>query len=321
MPIEACAVCGDVQSRRFTAREMMFGLRERYDYAECARCGCLQQLAVPEDLSSLYRESYYSFRNTLPPRDGRTVAAIKRVRAPLLLRAPAPLVDELVYRRLIPSPFMWLAGLGLRMSSSVCDVGSGNGVHLVWMRRQGFSRLEGFDPFIAGDVQVDGAIPIRQLGVDQIPGGWDLIMLNHSFEHMPRPGETLERLRELLNVGGSIVIRVPVADSWAWRAFGTDWVQLDAPRHLFLHTRRSIEILGERAGLQVSRVFFDSYAFQFWGSEQYRRGIPLRDPRSYGEDPATDLFTPAEIADFERRSVELNRQAAGDSAGFVLRAI
>jgi hypothetical protein len=117
------------------------------------------------------------------------------------------------------------------------------------------------------------------------------------------------------------VIRVPVADSWAWRAYGTDWVQLDAPRHLFLHTRQSIELLSKRAGLKVVRVFHDSYAFQFWGSEQYRRGIPLRDPRSYGEDPQTDLFTATEIAEFERRSVKLNREAAGDSAGFVLRAI
>jgi SAM-dependent methyltransferase len=216
---------------------------------------------------------------------------------------------------------MWLAGLGLRTSSSVCDVGSGNGVHLVWMRRQGFSRLEGFDPFIEEDIQVDGEIPVRRLALDQLRGGWDLIMLNHSFEHMPRPAEALELLRGLLNVGGSIVIRVPVADSWAWRTYGTDWVQLDAPRHVFLHTRRSIEILSERAGLKVTRVFSDSYAFQFWGSEQYRRGVPLRDPRSYGEDPATDLFTAAEIAEFERHSVKLNREAAGDSAGFVLRAI
>jgi SAM-dependent methyltransferase len=220
-------------------------------------------------------------------------------------------------------PPQTLAGesrLGLRTSSAVCDVGSGNGVHLVWLLRQGFSRLEGFDPFIGSDMTVDTGVVIRKLGVDEMPGGWDLIMLNHSFEHMPRPAEVLESLRERLKDGGRIVVRVPVADSWAWRAYGIDWVQLDAPRHLFLHTQRSMTILAERAGLKVLRVFFDSYAFQFWGSEQYRRDIPLRDPRSYGENPKTDLFTASEIDEFERRSAKLNRESAGDSAGFVLRA-
>jgi hypothetical protein len=96
MPLGACAVCGNRENREFSAQEMMFGLGERFAYMECSLCGCLQQLAVPEDLSSLYRESYYSFHNALPPPDGRVVAAIKRLRAPLLLRAPARVVDELV---------------------------------------------------------------------------------------------------------------------------------------------------------------------------------------------------------------------------------
>jgi hypothetical protein len=138
---------------------------------------------------------------------------------------------------------------------------------------------------------------------------------------MARPALVLEQLRKRLTARGVVIIRVPVADSWAWRTYGTDWVGLDAPRHLFIHTQRSIDILAARARFAVSRVFFDSHALQFWGSEQYRRGIPLRDPRSYGENPNTDLFTAGEIRAFERRARHLNRQHNGDSAGFVLRPI
>ena len=115
------------------------------------------------------------------------------------------------------------------------------------------------------------------------------------------------------------MVRTPIADSWAWRFYGVDWVQLDAPRHLFIHTRRSMHMLAARAGLAVSRVFLDSQALQFWGSEQYRRDVPLRDPRSYAEDQKTNLFSPSQIKDFERRAKRLNRQGLGDSAGFVLR--
>ena len=77
-------------------------------------------------------------------------------------------------------------------------------------------------------------------------------------------------------------------------------------------------IIARSAGLAVSRVFFDSYALQFWGSEQYKRDIPLRDPRSYAENPETDLFSVSEIKDFERRAKDLNKRRNGDSAGFVL---
>jgi hypothetical protein len=109
--LRACAICGnDADNRIFTAREMMFGLRESFDYLECSKCGCLQQLDVPEDLSRLY-DNYYSFDNALPATDRRIAATIKRLRAPVLLRVPAGVVDALVRARLVPSPFMWLAGL------------------------------------------------------------------------------------------------------------------------------------------------------------------------------------------------------------------
>ena len=322
MTSRACRICGNASHNRVVnAREMMFGMRERFEYLECSECGCLQLTDVPADLSRFYPENYYSLEGELPAMDGQVAAALKKARTITLLHAPVGVVDALVSAKHVPSPFMWLAGLGLSVSSTICDVGSGNGQTLVWMLRQGFSNLTGFDPYIKEDRNIGGRIAIRKLGVDDIAEGWDLIMLNHSFEHMAQPAVVLEGLRGCLNKNGSIVIRVPVADSWASRTYATDWVQLDAPRHLFIYTQRSMTILAERAGLMVSRVFFDSYALQFWGSEQCRRDIALRDVSSYAEDTRSGLFTPAEIDDFQRRSVELNRKGEGDSAGFVLRAM
>jgi SAM-dependent methyltransferase len=322
MILQACEICGNAtQNRAFNAREMMFGLRESFEYLECSECGCLQLMDVPADLSRFYPENYYSLGKELPVFEGSIGAGVRKARTTALLHAPAGMVDMLVRIKRVPPQFMWFAGLGLRTSSALCDLGSGNGRTLVWMLRQGFTQLIGFDPFISRDENLAGQIAIHKLGVDEMPSGWDLIMLNHSFEHMARPLEVLKRLRCCLNEGGSIVIRVPVADSWASRTYGTDWVQLDAPRHLFIYTQRSMATLAERAGLSVARVFFDSYALQFWGSEQCKRDIALRDPSSYADNKETDIFTTAEINDFERRADDLNRRGDGDSAGFVLRAI
>ncbi|MGA2165651.1 MAG: class I SAM-dependent methyltransferase [Solirubrobacteraceae bacterium] len=310
----------------FTAREMMFGLRERFDYLECAECGCLQLLDVPSDLSRFYPDDYYSLGDIPAIADRSGLAKARKARAAALLRTPARVVDALVHAGwvspwFVPTEFMWLAGLGLRTSSAVCDLGSGSGQVLGWMLEQGFSNLAGFDPYVDHDLCIGGRIPIRRAGLDDMPGDWDLIMLNHSFEHMAQPAAVLASLRDRLNSNGHIVIRIPIATSWAWRTYGADWAQLDAPRHLFIHTQRSMSILAEQAGMTVARVFFDSGSFQLWGSEQYRKDIPLRDPRSYFEDPETALFTPAEIKDFERRALRLNKQGAGDSAGFVLEAV
>jgi len=322
MPGLACEICGNAtQNRIFSAREMMFGVRQRFEYLECSECGCFQLIDVPANLSPFYPEHYYSLGKELPVIAGGTVAATKRARTAALLHAPVAMVDALVRTKRIPPQFMSFAGLGLSTASAVCDLGSGNGHSLVWMLRQGFSNLAGFDPYIGGDERIADRIPIRKLGVDEVPSGWDLIMLNHSLEHMARPVQVLERLRDCLNDRGSIVIRVPVADSWASRTYATDWVQLDAPRHLFVFTQRAMTVMAERAGLMVSRVFFDSYALQFWGSEQYKQDIPLRDPRSYAENAEAGIFTAAEIDEFERRADDLNRRGDGDSAGFVLRAI
>src|SRR5690606_13797018 len=165
-----------------------------------------------------------------------------------------------------------------------------------------------------------GGLRLLRRGIEEMEGEaeFDLVMLHHSFEHMPDPAETLRHVHRLLKPGRAALVRIPVADSWAWRHYGADWVQLDAPRHLFLHTRRSIALLAARAGLEVERVVHDSTAFQFWGSEQYREGIPLRHARSYARNPSGSAFTAAEIREFEQRAAELNARGEGDQAAFYL---
>ena len=76
--------------------------------------------------------------------------------------------------------------------------------------------------------------------------------------------------------------------------------------------------LASRAGLEIRRVFYDSTSFQFWASEQYRQDIPLRAETARAEDEDTCIFTDEEISKWEQQAVELNANADGDQAGFVL---
>ncbi|MEX1140878.1 MAG: class I SAM-dependent methyltransferase [Thermoleophilaceae bacterium] len=321
MAPDSCVACLSRDSAKLhDAREMMFGLRDSFRYRECAACGALQLLEPPADASRYYPPQYYSLvTDEAPEQQSRVGAVLRRARGEVALRLPADVTARLVDRRRLRYFYRWLAGTGVRTSSSVCDVGSGQGGALLDMRREGFTDLTGIDPYVDRDQEPAPGVRILRREIDKLERRYDLIMFNHSFEHMPDPAGVLRTARRHLTGGGAIMIRIPVADSLAWREYGTDWAALDAPRHLHVHTHESMRALAERTELRIARTFRDSYALQFWGSEQYRRDIPLNDPRSWAVDPQRAVFTQAEIDEFERRSAELNRRGDGDSAGFVLR--
>jgi SAM-dependent methyltransferase len=194
------------------------------------------------------------------------------------------------------------------------------------MRRNGFSSVFGYDSFLGVDelgygngIDVHGTRPPRDPD-----GSFDIVILNHSFEHVVEPGATLAEIAALLAPDGTLFIRTPLADSYAWRTYRTNWVQLDAPRHVFIHTRASMEILATSKGLRVTDVTCDSTAWNLYASEQLRRDIPIRDPRSFASStPASPnrespLFTASEISEFEKRAQALNRIDEGDQALLIL---
>ncbi len=315
-----CPLCGELSERReHAAREMMFGTREQFAYAECSGCGALELLDVPEDLARYYPSNYYAFRQaekrTMEPRQNareefRDYMARKRTNQ--LMGKPSLVGALLVmrYRPELPKLLRWFRDLGFNLSSSILDVGCGNGWLLRYLEGNGMTSLAGIDPFIPHSTSTGKRIRIYKESLFEHVGKYDGVMLNHSFEHMADPARVLHELHRLLKPSGKIMIRIPVADSFAWRHYGVDWVQLDAPRHLFLHTRKSIQALAAQTGLELTRIECDSDEFQFSGSELYRRDVPLV------EQSRNEHFSPEEKAEFSRRAAELNDLGDGDQAAF-----
>lgn len=285
---------------------MMFGTRETFDYFECASCGCLQIRTIPEDLSPYYPPSYYSF------------AAPSRLRGFVKgawLCDPFPI--EAALQRvlaLVPGTHLmpeWMGRAKLSRKASVLEVGSGGGMRLLAMQSAGFSDLTGADPFMEGDRELPGGIKILKQDITQLERRWDFVMLHHAYEHMPGPFETLQQLRQILSKDGTLLIRIPVASSLAWEKYGVNWMALDPPRHLFLHTVKSFTQVAEKAGLRIVDSFHDADPSQFWGSEQYLRDIPLRDPRSYFENRRTSIFTLSQLRHFRSETQRLNKEGLG----------
>ena len=316
---ETCRVCGATEGhRRHVAREMMFGWRDPFPYLECGRCGCLQIEQVPADLARYYGEGYYSFGAGLDSEFADpTLAAARGESVRALLTLPEPQARAVAHGDM-RRPLWALRRLGLGPDSPLLDVGCGAGRLLYLLRLAGWRALLGVDPFLLSDLSYSVGLQIRRAGLEAVEGAWDAIMFHHAFEHLADPAGTLRAVAARLAQHGTCLLRLPLADSDAWERYGVDWVQLDAPRHLFVHTRRSLELLAAQAGLRVVAVEHDSYALQFWGSEQYRRDIPLNAEGSYRWGGGAPIFTPGQIAAWDEEAEMLNRQGRGDQAAVYL---
>ena len=121
----------------------------------------------------------------------------------------------------------------------------------------------------------------------------------------------------MLAPNGRCLLRIPVL-GWAWEHYGVNWVQLDAPRHLFLHTTKSFRLLAASAGLDVVDIGYDSNEFQFWASELYLRNVSLSSI-DVDRDRPRQIFSLAELQKFRASARELNAQGRGDAAIFTLR--
>jgi SAM-dependent methyltransferase len=318
---ERCGVCASGFVAVHQAREMMQGLRTPFRYGECAGCGGLQLLDPPADPAPYYAGGYYSFGADLDAefadaeRRARTSAAVRT-----LLTAPeaeAAQVEHADMRR----PLWSLRPLAPAHEARILDVGCGAGRLLYLLQLGGWTDLTGVDAHLPEGRSHGEGLKLRRGTLADAEGPWDLIMYHHAFEHLADPVGELRTAAARLAPGGSVLIRTPLADSEAWRRYGPDWVQLDAPRHLFIPTLRSLELAAVQAGLRVTGVAHDSYELQFWGSEQYRLDIPLQDARSYRWGQGAPLFTPEQIAGWRAESEQLNREGRGDQAAIYLRPV
>jgi SAM-dependent methyltransferase len=296
---------------------MMLGLRQQFEYLECDRCGALQIRDIPADLAPYYAPPYYSFEPARPAPALRRW--LRRRLADHALGKGDPVGALLARLRGVPDVLRGIRAAGLDRDNRLLDIGAGEGQTLLTLRDYGFRRLLGVDPYIRADLSHENGIQVLRAGIDDVTGSFDLVMFHHSFEHVSDPAGALAAARQRLTPRGRVLIRMPVAAE-SWRRYGPDWVELDAPRHLHVHTVESLQLLARRAGLALTDVRWETTAFELWGSEQYRRDIPLSDPRSHFAFAGGrgEVFSRREMRRFAARARALNRAGTAGRAAFWL---
>lgn len=274
-----CRICGSrADHKMYRVKEMYFGTRQEFEYFECEKCQCLQIVEVPEDLGKFYGQKYYSFER----------------------------------------PEMRMPPVCGRIETRILDVGCGAGGWLMEQQAKGYVNLFGCDLFIDEDINYEPCIHIKKCTIHEMEGAFDFIRLKDSFEHMADPYETLVSIKCLLGQGGLCLISMPVFPNAAYDAFKEDWYEWDAPRHLFIHSVKSMQYLCGKAGLKIKNVEYNAGDLQFITSLLYREGISYMEQDN---DVIKKYFSPEELNKILELTEELNRNGYGDHAVFAIEKV
>lgn len=138
-------------------------------------------------------------------------------------------------------------------ASTLYDIGCGDGLFLKSAKEQGFS-IGGLEPMDKAREQAEKKLGCR---IDAVPfaspahEGLDVVTAWQVIEHVEKPGDLFEQVHKNLKPGGLFAVSTVNLDSWQARLFGTQWLHLDPPRHLWVAGRSRVEDLLTRHGFTI----------------------------------------------------------------------
>jgi 2-polyprenyl-3-methyl-5-hydroxy-6-metoxy-1,4-benzoquinol methylase len=146
---------------------------------------------------------------------------------------------------------------------SLLDVGTGSGLLPQLARTRGYE-VEGTDlsKHVSENVPARAGFPIHQGTIEdiQFTRKYDIITMLHVLEHTSDPLSTLAKCKELLTEGGYLVVVVPNYQSLDSRLKDIlsllklkrrPYKHLALGHHNWVFSIKSLEILGEKSGLQI----------------------------------------------------------------------
>ena len=278
--------------------EQMFRLRDEFTYGECEVCGSLSIAEIPADLSKYYPSNYYAHSGSASPR--------------------APTWRDIILDTSYPSILSGWRMYAPDKMARILDVGTGNGLCLQHLWKEGYQHLCGVDPHMPAQAVQSHPYPMIRGAIEDCDGDWDVIMYHHVLEHVMDPRQEIRAAGARLKPGGRLIVRVPVADSWAREHFGQNWLGWDPPRHLCVPSRAAIGEIASAAGMKVTSIVDDSRAFQYWASRLYARGVSfVLPPFAYYRRQKMVLSAPLYLA-ARAWARWLNFRRRGDQAIFII---
>ncbi len=245
----------------------MHNIKGFYNLNKCPQCGLyfINPQPTEKEITKHYpAHKYYSLGEIMLPRKKKLLTTLYKTYYTekgnsLLKLLFFPLYPSVRYARIIPR-------------GKILDIGCGAGKFLILMKSFNME-CHGVEPgkfneeyAKANDLIIKNCTFME---ADYPEHYFDVITLNHVFEHSNQPTETLKKINRLLKPNGKLVIAVPQIQCLAYKIFRQHWVQLDIPRHLFSFQESTIRKYAEKTGFKIEQIRYNSIPFQFLGSLYY----------------------------------------------------
>jgi SAM-dependent methyltransferase len=322
-------ICGSLLSdngRDYVIDETMFRIGQSFRYRECEQCGSVNLAEKVSSDNKLYPDNYYSFSvdpaqtfSGFLPRFLATAMARSSLKGNRLFLGfmfrYAPMREVRTLASILLSISAAYSG---SVSKKILDVGTGSGVLPFVLGLANRSFTIGIYPFLSTEKKTK-SFELKQASIQDIHETFDLLLFNHSLEHMHDIVQSLTHAKNLLEPGGSIIVRVPTVSSQAWDTYRECWFQLDAPRHICIPSRKGLEQLATSCGLQIVQSYDDSTDTQFWLSEAVRSGLSTMDANTGYTSYLTNTHTRKKKMVARRAARRNNRAHRGDQTVLILR--
>lgn len=289
-----CLVCASTKFRPlYTSPDRMFDISGSFSYKQCVSCGLA--FLDPQPDEKTLRKHYPTEHYFAYDKEGKG-GVIGSIREYLVKRVYNPTPLSRVLTTLLNTTF---ATPSYRKGGKILDIGCGTGDMLILLKELGWDVYGiDIDKKAIDKAKTRGLRNLRvgtYKDVDAYPDNYfDSIRLYHVIEHIDDPSLCLKILYKKLKPNGELFLCTPSFESPIQKVFGTYWSALDAPRHLYLFTPKTLALVAKKYNFVVLSVSYDS-ARAIAGSLRYIvNDITKRRGKFFGRLPVVVAFYPIE---------------------------
>lgn len=255
-----CPVCGENEFKDFLTCQDYTVTQEKFTITQCSGCGFKFTNPRPNEtaIGRYYQsEEYISHSNTK--------------------KGLINQIYHMVRNRALKGKLKLVNKLAKGQTRNILDIGCGTGFFLKTCKTDGW-QIMGCEPD-----QKTRAMATENTGIDiqqnifsdkLKPVGFSIITMWHVLEHVHQIDKTIQRLYELLDNQGTLVVAVPNANAHEAARFKETWAAYDVPRHLYHFTPETIVPLFQKHNFKVEEhlpMQYDSYYISLL-SQKYQKG-------------------------------------------------